>query len=111
MRDRRQRGSQGNSGNGAGQGQSSARTTLSPFTALLGVLDGAQAMESLTGADLMRFVVTRRAEVSNAPVNRQLQALCRTLRQLAKAFGATMPGIDLKAPETGESEEPARELT
>jgi len=93
------------------QGQSSARTTLSQFTALLGVLDGVQPMESLTNADLMRFVATRRAEVSNATVNRQLQALGRALRHMVKVHGATMPDIDLKALETAESEERVRELT
>lgn len=93
------------------QGQSSARTTQSQFKAILGVLDGHRQMSSLTNADLMRFVATRRAQVSNATVNRQMQALGRALRHMVKIHGATMPDIDLRAVETAEPEERVREMT
>lgn len=93
------------------QGQSSAATTLSQCRAILAVLDGARPMDSLTNADLMRFVATRRAQVSDATVNRHLQALGRALRHMARIHGATMPPIDIRSLQRAEPEERVRELT
>jgi len=93
------------------QGQSSAATTMSQFKAILAILDGARPMESLTNADLMRFVATRRAEVSDATVNRHLQALSRALRHMARIHGATLPPIDIKVLQRAEPEERVREMT
>lgn len=91
--------------------QPSAATTRSQFRAILSVLDGARPMAELTNSDLMRFVATRRAEVSDATVNRQLQALGRALRHMARIHGATMPAIDIRALQRPEPQERVRELT
>lgn len=93
------------------QHQTSARTAKSQAKMILSVMDGARQMEGLTNADLMRYVATRRATVSNATVNRELQILGRALRHMAKIHKATMPDIDLKAVETAEPEERVRELS
>lgn len=93
------------------QHQTSARTARSQAKMILSVMDGARQMESLTNSDLMRYVATRRATVSNATVNRELQMLGRALRHMVKIHKATMPGIDLKAVETAEPEERIRELS
>lgn len=93
------------------QHQNSAKTARSQAKMILTVLDGSRAMDSLTNADLMRFVSTRRAVATNATVNRQLQMLGRALRHMAKIHHASMPAIDLKAVETDEPEERVRELT
>lgn len=93
------------------QGQSSAATTLSQFKAILAVIDGARPMDSLTNADLMRLVATRRAQVSDATVNRHLQALGRALRHMTRIHGATMPAIDIRALQRAEPEERVREMT
>ncbi|MFN3314797.1 MAG: tyrosine-type recombinase/integrase [Hyphomonas sp.] len=93
------------------QHQSSAKTARSQCAMILTVLDGRMAMADLTNSDLMRFVSRRRAEASNATVNRQLQVLGRALRHMVRVHGAEMPLIDLKRAETAEPEERVRELT
>lgn len=92
------------------QHQSSAGTTLSQGKSILAVLSGSKRIDQLTNADIMRFVAKRRAEVSNATVNRQLQMLGRALRHMAKFHGARVPDLDLKAAETKEAKERVREL-
>ena len=94
-----------------GDHQPSQRTTNSQAKMILSVLDPRVAMQDLTQAEIQRFVSRRRAVVSNATVNRQLQLLGRALRHMARTHGATMPSIDLVAAETKEPAERIRELT
>ena len=93
------------------QHQASARTARSQAAMVLTVLDGKMPMAELTNADVMRFVSRRRAEASNATVNRQLQLFGRALRYMVRVHGAEMPQVDLKKAETAEPEERVRELT
>lgn len=91
--------------------QPSYRTACSQAKALLAILKPGTRISAITNADVMRFVTTRRATVSNATVNRQLQLLGRALRHMGKYHGAAVPALDLKAAETREPEERVRELT
>lgn len=93
------------------QYQTSANTAKSQFAMILSVMDGKTAIDSLTNADLMNFVARRRAEVSNATANRQLQALGRALRHMAKIHGAEVPPLNFSAVQAPEPEERVRELT
>ena len=93
------------------QHQPSARTARSQGKMILTVLDGTKPMSDLTNSELMRYVASRRATVSNATVNRELQMLGRALRHMEKIHGAAMPKIDLKAVQTAEPEERVRELS
>ena len=93
------------------QHQNSARVAKSQFAGILSIMDGKKPMDALTNADLMKFVARRRAEVSNATVNRQLQSLGRALRHMVKIHGAKMPEIDLLALQTPEPEERVRALS
>lgn len=93
------------------QHQSSARTARSQAKMILTAMDGARSISDLSNSDLMRYVASRRASVSNATVNRELQMLGRALRHMVKIHGATMPTVDLKAVQTAEPEERVRELS
>lgn len=94
------------------QFQSSAGTARSQGKAILAALDKNLRIESLSNADLQRFVTRRRAEVGNATVNRQLQFLGRALRHMERVHGAALhPKLDLKGAETREPKERIRELS
>ncbi|MDP0929039.1 site-specific integrase [Paracoccus onubensis] len=93
------------------QHQSSARTALSQGAMILSVIDPELRIENMTNAEIMKFVAKRRAVVSNATVNRQLQFLGRALRHMHRVHGAIVPDLDLKRAETAEPEERVRELS
>lgn len=93
------------------QHQPSGKTARSQCAMILTVLDGKKPLQDLTNADLMRFVSRRRAEASNATVNRQLQLMGRALRHMVRIHGATLPDLDFKSAQTAEPEERVRELT
>ncbi len=93
------------------QHQSSARTALSQGKAILEVLSSAITLDKLTEADVLRFVARRRAEVSSATVNRQLQLLGRAIRHMVKFHKALAAVTDMKPFETKEAEERVRELS
>lgn len=75
------------------QHQPSARTSWSQGKAVLAVLDPQTRLDTLTQADVQRFVSVRRAEVANGTVNRQLQYLGRALRHMAKTYGAKVDAV------------------
>ncbi len=91
--------------------QSSAATAASQGAKILEVIDGKTRIDTLRNSEIMRFVQKRRAEVSNATVNRQLQFLGRALRHMETFYDAKLPRLDLKAAQTAEPEERIRELT
>jgi integrase len=91
--------------------QSSAETARSQGAKILEILDPKTQINTLKNNEIMRFVQLRRADVSNATVNRQLQFLGRALRHMAKFYDAQIPALDLKAAETKEPQERIRELT
>lgn len=91
--------------------QPSARTAMSQGKALVSVIDPKTRLPDLTMAMIQRHVSTRRATVSNATVNRELQLLGRALRHMARVHGAQVPQLDLKAMEVKEPVERVRELT
>lgn len=93
------------------QHQPSATTTRSQAKGILSAIPGKTPIDSLSNADVLKFVARRRAEVSNATVNRQLQLLGRALRHMQKFYDAEIPELDLKAAETPEPKERIRELT
>ncbi|AGT09712.1 tyrosine-type recombinase/integrase [Paracoccus aminophilus] len=93
------------------QHQPSARTARSQAKMILSVIEGSQQMDEITNASLMRYVAMRRATVSNATVNRELQMLARSMRHMVSIHGAEMPKIDFKTVQTAEPEERVRELT
>jgi integrase len=91
--------------------QPSARTSLSQGKAILQVFDRPKRLDQLTDADLLHYVARRRATVSNATANRELQFLGRALRHMAHYHAATVPVLDWKRPQAAEPEERVRELT
>lgn len=93
------------------QHQPSARTAHSQAAKLLSVLDGSIDTGSLTNAELRRFVSIRRAEVSAATINRQIQLLGRAIRHMHTTYGAALPSCDFRSVELDEPEERIRELT
>lgn len=78
---------------------------------ILETMDGRKPMSDISNADLARFVALRRAQVSNATVNRHLQMLSRALKYMHRVHRAKMPDIDLKSAETPEPIERIRELS
>ncbi|WP_370645704.1 tyrosine-type recombinase/integrase [Epibacterium sp. Ofav1-8] len=91
--------------------QSSARTAESQAKKILEVIPGSTRIDRLSNQDVMRFVRTRRAEVSNATVNRHLQFLARALRHMENFYGATISELNFKAAASKEPKERIRELT
>jgi len=91
--------------------QSSARTAESQAKKILEIIPGSTRIDRLTNQDIMRFVRTRRAEVSNATVNRHLQFLARALRHMENFYGANPADLQFKAATTKEPKERIRELT
>ncbi|MEM1151944.1 MAG: site-specific integrase [Pseudomonadota bacterium] len=93
------------------QFQSSASTAKSQAKAILSVLDKNLRIESLTNADIQRFVTRRRAKVTNGTVNRQLDMLDRALRHMQRVHNARLGDLDFKASKTKEARERIRELS
>ena len=93
------------------QHQPSAATTASQSKSLIKGLGAQTLIDSLTDADLARFVATKRASCANATVNRQIELLGRVLRRMAKIYKATVPDLDFKAAKHSEPKERIRELS
>lgn len=93
------------------QHQPSEATTASQCKAILKHMNGNGPIETITDSDILNFVARRRAQVSNATVNRQLQLLGRALRHMAKFYKASTPDLELKAAEVKEPRERVRELS
>lgn len=92
--------------------QSSHRTTLSQGKAILSVLDPKKRLDQLTNADLMHLVTRRRAEVSNATVNREIELLGRACRHMVRIYAASMDtSLDFSTIRLKEPKEIVRELT
>lgn len=91
--------------------QPSARTAISQGKALVSTIDPKTKLTDLTMAMIQRHVSTRRAQVANGTVNRELQLLGRALRHMARIHGAKVAELDLRAVETKEPEERVRELS
>ncbi|WP_283177864.1 site-specific integrase [Gemmobacter sp. 24YEA27] len=93
------------------QHQSSARTTISQGKALVSGINPETKLHEITMAMIQRHVSSRRSEVANGTVNRELQMLGRALRHMQKIHAATIADLDLKSVEVKEAEERVRELT
>jgi integrase len=93
------------------QHQTSSGTTLSQGKGLLTALDGAVALDRVTMADVMGYVSRRRAHVSNATVNRELQLLGRALRHMAAIHAAQIAELNLPRLYLREPRERIRELS
>lgn len=93
------------------QHQTCSGVTLSQGKGLLGLIDGKTHLDTLTMADIARYVTARRACVANATVNRELQLLGRALRHMAKFHQAKVADLDLRAAEVKEPRERIRELS
>jgi len=93
------------------QHQASAATTASQSKSLIASIGGKTRITKLSNPDILAFVAKKRATVSNATVNRQLQLLGRALRHMAKFYGVQVPDLSLKAAETKEPKERIRELS
>jgi integrase len=93
------------------QHQPSHYTTASQSRSLLSIIGKKKMVTDLTDADILRFVAKKRATVSNATVNRQVQLLGRALRHMERLYKARIPALNLKAAETKEPKERIRELS
>ncbi|MCV2870668.1 site-specific integrase [Defluviimonas sp. WL0002] len=92
--------------------QSSYATTKAQGKMILSVMDPKRRLSDLTNADLMLFVTRRRAEVSNATVNRQIDLIGRACRHMARIYDAKLaPGLDFNALRLKEPKELPRELS
>ena len=91
--------------------QPSARTSLSQGRAVVGHFGATRTLDGLTNADLLAYVSTRRALVSDSTANRELQFLGRAVKHMRTYHAARVGGLDFKAPEAKEPEERTRELT
>lgn len=92
--------------------QSSHATTRAQGRMILKVLDPRRRLDHLTNADLMTFVTRRRAEVSNATVNRQVDLIGRACRHMVRIYDAKLtPGLDFAALRLKEPKELPRELS
>ncbi|EBA08929.1 tyrosine-type recombinase/integrase [Sagittula stellata] len=91
--------------------QPSARTAMSHFRSVLGVIDGKTHLDALKQSDLTRFRSVRRWHVSGATINRTLQAMGRALRYMEKHHGAKLAELDFKAVKLAEPKERVRSLT
>lgn len=93
------------------QHQSSSRTTISQGKGITCAINGKTMIHALTMADMMGLITKRRAVISNATVNRELQLLGRALRHMAKIHSAAIPSLDLPSLELKEPKERVRELS
>lgn len=93
------------------QHQTCAATTQSQAKMILKVIPGTTHITDLNNQTLAKFVARRRAEVSNATVNRQLQLLGRAIRYMARVYDAETPDLDFKGLETKEPRRRVRELS
>lgn len=92
--------------------QPSYRTALSQGKGILSVLSPSLRLDHLTNADLMRLITRRRATVSNATVNREIELLGRACRHMAKIHGANLAlGLDFTGIRLKEPKEIPRELS
>lgn len=92
--------------------QRSHRTTLSQGKGILTAIDAKKRLDQLTNADLMHLVTRRRAVVSNATVNREIELLGRACRHMVKIYGAAIDGtLDFSRIRLKEPKEIIRELT
>lgn len=93
------------------QHQSSSRTTLGMAKTLISEMPPGVYLDELTNANILTFTARRRATVSNATVNRQLELLGRAMRHMAKFYNAEIADLDLRSASLKESPERVRELT
>ncbi|NIZ60864.1 site-specific integrase [Sedimentitalea sp. CY04] len=93
------------------QHQPSAATTASQSKSLIAAMGGKTRITSLSNPDILAFVAKKRAKVSNATVNRQLQLLGRALRHMGKFYSVQIPELDFRAAQTKEAKERIRELS
>lgn len=93
------------------QHQPSARTARSQAKMILTALSGKTPLDTLTNAVLMRMVSKRRAKVSNATSNREIDMLARSIRHMAKVHKAAVPDLDFTKAKTPEAKERVRELS
>lgn len=93
------------------QHQPSARTSHGQGKAVIENLAPTTQLSALTNSELVRLVARLRASRSNATVNRILQFFGRAVRHMADTYGADVPKLDFKAPETKEPKERIRELS
>ena len=92
--------------------QPSHRTTLSQGKGILSAIDPKKRLDQLTNADLMQLITRRRALVSNATVNRELELLGRACRHMAKIYSAAIDStLDFSSIRLKEPKEIIRELT
>lgn len=91
--------------------QPSAKTSSSQAAAILAVIAPKTRLDQLRNSDIMRFARIRRATVSNATVNRQIQFLGRAIRHMERIHRAEVAELDLKAAITKEPSERVRELS
>lgn len=90
--------------------QPSARTTRSQMRALLAGMKGATPLPDISAEAITEYILRRRADVSDATVNRELQCLRRVLRWCARARGDAIPSIDWSALLLREPRERVREI-
>lgn len=91
--------------------QPSAATTRSQIKALRAGLGRSRPLHLIVAADLTAHVAKRRAIVSNATVNRELQMFRRALAYVGRTRNAATPDIDWRALALREPTERVRELT
>lgn len=91
--------------------QPSARTSMSQGKAIVRVIEPSKRIDQMVDADLLHYVARRRAVVSNATANRELQFLARALKHMAHYHRATIPTLDWRKPEAKEPIERIRELS
>jgi integrase len=91
--------------------QPSWRTTRSQAKILRAGLGKATPLPDITAATLTEHIARRRAVVSNATVNREIQLLRRVLAYAGKNLAAAVPDIDWRALALREPHERSRELT
>lgn len=94
------------------QYQPSARTALAQGRKVVENVGGKVMLDDLTTGHFSRFAARRRATVSNATVNRQLDLADRAIRHMVKAHGAKVAAdLDIRSLKLREPKERIRELT
>lgn len=91
--------------------QPSASTTKSQIKALRTGLGPSTLLHMITETALAGHIARRRASVSNATVNRELQMFRRAMRYIARTRNVAVPDIDWQALILREPSERVRELT
>lgn len=94
------------------QYQPSARTALAQGRQVIEIIGAKVMLDELTNGNFSKFVAKRRATVTNATVNRQLDLADRAIRYMVKTHGSRVsPDLDIKSLKLREPKERIRELT